>query len=327
MHAIRLREFGPPDNLILEEMDDPHAPEGQVRIAVSAAGVHLVDTTLRRGINRGPFPPLPLPTIPGREVAGVVDEVGEGVDPSWLGRRVVAHLGFVPGGYATRALAKVGSLHALPKGLDEGAAVALIGTGRTTMGILDVADVSAGDVVVVTGAAGGIGSLLVQMSRTRRAVVVGLAGGPDKVAAVRSLGADLAIDHRAPGWPERVTAELGDRRPTIVFDGVGGGLGRAALELLGPGGHMVMFGWAPDGEPTQVTTGDLYRLGITASVAVGPRVLRRPGGLRDLEERALALAAEGEVTVVVDRFPLARAADAHRAIEERRSIGKVILVT
>ena len=106
MHAIRLHEFGPAENLRYEEVPDPEPGPGQVRIAVAVAGVHLVDTTIRSGEQRGPFPLPELPAIPGREVAGVVDTVGAGVDPSWIGRRVVAHLGMASGGYAELAVAR-----------------------------------------------------------------------------------------------------------------------------------------------------------------------------------------------------------------------------
>jgi threonine dehydrogenase-like Zn-dependent dehydrogenase len=100
MHAVRHHSFGPPDVLVLDELPDLEPGAGQVRVAVRASGVHLLDTTLRRGESGGPMPLPELPTVPGREVAGVVDAVGEGVDPAWVGRRVVAHLGMVPGGYA-----------------------------------------------------------------------------------------------------------------------------------------------------------------------------------------------------------------------------------
>ena len=93
MHAIRLHAFGPPENLQYEEVPDPAPAEDQVRIAVQASGVHLIDTTLRSGIQMGPLPLPALPAIPGREVAGLVDGVGPGVDDEWIGRRVVAHLG------------------------------------------------------------------------------------------------------------------------------------------------------------------------------------------------------------------------------------------
>src|SRR5689334_99204 len=136
MHAIRLHEFGPADNLSYEEVDDPKPTGGQVRIAVRAAGVHLVDTTIRSGASGGPFPLPELPAIPGREVAGVVDAVGDAADGSWLGARVVAHLGPASGGYAELAVVDQGSLHRLPDGVSDDVAVAMIGTGRTTMAIL-----------------------------------------------------------------------------------------------------------------------------------------------------------------------------------------------
>ena len=106
MHAIRLHAFGPAANLRYEEVEDPRPGPGQVRIAVAASGVHLIDTALRAGRPMGPLPLPELPTIPGREVAGTVDAVGPDVDEGWVGRRVVAHLGLASGGYAELAVAR-----------------------------------------------------------------------------------------------------------------------------------------------------------------------------------------------------------------------------
>ncbi|MCC5575719.1 zinc-binding dehydrogenase [Microtetraspora sp. AC03309] len=328
MRAIRLHAFGPAENLRYEEVEDPRPAAGQVRVAVRAAGVHLVDTTLRAGnYGGGPIPVPELPTIPGREVAGVVDAVGPGTDPGWLGKRVVTHLGMVPGGYAELAVRDAEAVHELPDGLGYEAAVAMIGTGRTTVGILDVAALTADDVVLVTAAAGGIGNLLVQAALGAGAAVVGLAGGAAKVERVRGLGAAYAVDYNAPDWREEVRAVLGDREVTAVLDGVGGALGRGAMELLGIGGRLILFGWADAaGGPTEITTGDLYARGLTASVAVGPRILRRPGGLRGLEERALAAAATGALVPLTQSFPLKDAAAAHAALESRATMGKVVLV-
>ena len=130
MRAIRLHAFGPAENLVYEEVDDPKPAPGQVRIAVEAIGVHLLDTVIRSGASGGPFPLPELPAIPGREVAGVIDAVGEGVDEAWLGRRVAAHLGMASAGYAELAVAAVESLHPLPDGLPVETAVAAVGTGR-----------------------------------------------------------------------------------------------------------------------------------------------------------------------------------------------------
>ncbi|MFC0625830.1 zinc-binding dehydrogenase [Kribbella deserti] len=326
MHAIRLHEFGPAGNLRYEEAADPVPAAGQVRIKVEAAGVHLVDTVLRAGNAGGaPIAVPDLPTIPGREVAGTVDALGPGTDESWLGRRVVVHLGQVPGGYAELAVAAAEALHPIPEHLDAAEAVAIIGTGRTTMAVLADAHLGPDDVVLITAAAGGIGSLLVQTARNVGATVVGLAGGPAKVEQVRSLGAQIVIDYRDPDWPEQVKAELDGRSVTVILDGVGGEPGKAALDLLGVGGRIVWFGWS-DGEPPTVTTSDIIARGLTVSWAIGPKMFQRPGGLRAFETAALTEAIEGRWKPLTTRFPLAKAADAHQALENRETTGKVVLI-
>ncbi|WP_399886301.1 zinc-binding dehydrogenase [Streptomyces sp. BBFR51] len=324
MHAIRLHAFGPAENLVLDEVEDPAPGPGQVRIAVRAAGVHLLDTALREGI-QGPTPALPdLPTIPGREVAGVVDALGEGTPESLLGSRVVAHLGFAPGGYAELAVADLARLHEIPARLDFAEAVAMIGTGRTAMGILQFAGLGPGSVAVIPAAAGGIGTLLVQYARNAGATVVGLAGGPEKAARVAANGADLAVDYKDPAWPAKVRAHLDGERATVVFDGVGGDVARDAVALLGPGGRHLVFGWSGQG----LHDGVPYLVDGVSQQVLGPVMMQRTGGadpVRTLELRALAQAAEGRLTPAVQRFPLAGAAAAHRALENRETTGKVVL--
>ncbi|WP_435241190.1 zinc-binding dehydrogenase [Streptomyces cucumeris] len=333
MHAVRLHAFGPAENLVLEETEDPEPGPGQVRIAVAAAGVHLLDTALRAGMTSAVHTAPALPTVPGREVAGTVDALGEGTDPAWLGKRVVAHLGMVPGGYAERAVVAAGKLHELPDGLDEAEAVAMIGTGRTTMGILQFAEPAPDDVVIVTSAAGGIGQLLVQYARNAGATVVGLAGGAAKVARVRELGAQIAEDYDDPAWPERVRTALDGRTATVLFDGVGGERARAGIGLLGRGGRHLVFGWSSTGltggGPLELDERELAERGITSVPVLGPPMLERAGGpdpLRTLEERSLAEAAAGRMVPAVQRFPLAEAAAAHRALETRATMGKVVLI-
>ncbi|KAF4406673.1 MULTISPECIES: zinc-binding dehydrogenase [Streptomyces] len=325
MLAIRQYAFGPAENLIPEKVPDPEPGPGQVRVAVAAAGVHLLDTAIRAGAHGGPFPLPELPMTPGREVAGTVEAVGTEADASWAGRRVVVHLGPASGGYAEKALASAESLHPLPDGLTPEQAVAMIGTGRTAMGILETAAITPDDVVAITGAAGGLGTLLVQEARRLGATVIGLAGGPAKTDAVLTNGAHIAVDYTVGGWRERVREALGGRAVTLVLAGVGGEPGRGAFELLAPGGRQIVYGWQPD-SPLYPTDEELAERGVTSLPAIGPRLLNRPGGLRPLETAALEAAATGRLVPAVQAFPLTEAAAAHRALEGRVTRGKVVLV-
>lgn len=327
MKVIRQYEFGGPDRLRFEEAADPWPGVGQVRIAVEASGVHLIDTTIRSGTSFGASPPPDLPMIPGREVAGTIEATGPGVDPAWAGRRVVAHLGTSNGGYASLAIAGVEDALAVPDHVEAASAVAMVGTGRTTLAILDVADIQADDVVLVTGAAGGIGTLLIQAAKAAGATVVGVAGGQQKVAVVERLGADAAIDYSESTnpWPDRVRAALREEKITLALDGVGGDIARKALELVEPGGRLVIFGNA-SGTMMPLSAGDLFSSGVTVAAAIGARLATRPGGIRPLSERALDEAAAGRLLPTIHPpFPLAGAAEAHRAVESRTTIGKVIL--
>lgn len=331
MHAVRLHAFGPAENLVYERTEDPVPGPGQVRIAVAAAGVHLLDTALREG-ERGPYPTtVELPTVPGREVAGTVESVGGGTDAAWLGKRVVAHIGMAPGGYAELAVTEADRLHEIPGGLDAASAVAMIGTGRTALGILGFTPLGPDSVVVVTAAAGGIGTLVVQYAKNAGATVIALAGGPAKVARARAEGADLALDYTRPDWPRaaREHLEAAGLRATVVYDSVGGTTARAAVDLLGPGGQHVVYGWSGeglhDGGPLTFTDEELAERAITSGSVLGPRMIEKGGGLRALETRALAEAAAGRLRPAVQRFPLAEAAAAHRALETRGTMGKVVL--
>lgn len=322
MHAIRLHAFGPADNLRYDELPDLDPALGEVRVAVEASGVHLVDTTLRRG-DPGPIPLPDLPTVPGREVAGVVDRVGAGADESWLGRRVVAHLGPVPGGYADQAVTGVDTLIAVPGQVTLVDAVAALGTGRTALGVLELEPPSAADTVLVPSAAGGLGWLLVQSALRAGARVVAAAGGAERTAALAELGASLVVDYARPGWADEVRDRFDG--VSLVYDGVGGEVGRAALELLQPGGRLVMFGFS-SGAPTRLDSGDLVSRSLSAGWSLGPRMMGLPGGTKGLAERAVARVAAGEWQPLVTTYPLAEAARAHADLEGRRALGKVVLV-
>ncbi|MFJ6676004.1 zinc-binding dehydrogenase [Actinosynnema sp. NPDC091369] len=322
MRAVRLHAFG--EDLRCEHVDDPTPGPGQVRIAVRAAGVHLVDAMIRRG--RAEWVALPdLPAVPGSEVAGVVDAIGRGVDEAWLGERVVTQLGLAGGGYAELAVREVGALHVIPDGLDFPAAVAMICTGSTALGVVDAAAPTPDDVVLVTAAAGGVGTMVTQGAARAGAVVVGLVGCGEKRRVALRAGASIAVDYRRAGWQDEVVVRLGGREVTAVLDGVGGEPGRAAVDLLAPGGRVVLFG-SSSGEVTRLTSEDLFARALTATVAVGPHVAKRSGGLRALEARALTAAATRALTPFVQPFPLAEAGRAHAAMESRHTVGKVVLL-
>jgi NADPH2:quinone reductase len=360
MDAIRHHSFGPPEVLTLEQIPDPAPGPGEVLVDAVAHGVHLLDTSIRRG-EAGPPLPLPtLPTVPGREIGGTVAAVGPGVDASWIGRPVAAHLGAVPdgGGYARRVVVGADKLHALPDGtdgtpLDPADAIAMIGTGRMAVYTLDIAAVTADDVVVVTGAAGGLGTLFVQEALHAGARVVALAGGEAKLKVLRDLVPDeltgrlSLVDYSAPGWTDAARAALGASSATLVLDGVGGDLGTAATALLGDGsssagvfdggssndspphagGRLVAYGWA-SGAPNRYTSwagAEQIESAIEVRYAVGPDAPPM-GDQRPYQERALVNAASGRWRVATHRVPFAEAARAHRELEERRTTGKVVLV-
>lgn len=314
---IRQTEHGGPEVLVVEEVPDLDPGPGQVRVDVAVAGVHLVDTTIRSGAGGPPGSPEP-PTTPGREVAGVVDRVGPDVDPAWVGRRVVAHLGPVGGGYAEQAVTDVDRLHVVPDALALDVAVAAIGTGRTATGVLDLVPLAATDRVVVTAASGGLGSVLVRAGVSAGARTVGLARGQVKTRFVERAAGVAVVDHTLDGWTDRFLQALGGP-PTVVLDGVGGDQARTLRALLTDDGVLATY----TGEDASAF-GD----GPEVRPLLGPALLSRPGGLRSLEEEALARAADGSRTPVVgSRFALADAVAAHRALEARATVGKVVLTT
>ncbi|GIH73885.1 zinc-binding dehydrogenase [Planobispora longispora] len=315
MRAVWLKEFGGPEVLVAGEAPDPVAGPGQALVEVAFANITFVETQFRSG-GFGPFK-AELPVIPGNGVGGVVTAVGPGVDDRLAGRRVITSTGG-SGGYAERVAVDAAGLIEVPDGLELDTAVALLADGRTATMMLRAAGVRAGDRVLVEAAAGGVGTLLVQLARAAGAGVVAAAGGPRKLELARDLGADVTVDYREPDWAEQVRQAVGEL--DVVFDGVGGDIARSAFELLGRGGRMLSYGlaggsWADVPEETAAERGvSLVRAQAT------------PEELRAFTESALAEAAAGRLRPVIgQRFPLERAADAHAAIQSRATVGKTLL--
>ncbi len=202
MKAAVLHAFGPPDRLALEDRPDPRPGPGEVVVEVELASVTFVETQLRAGHPPHPAMAPDLPAILGNGVGGIVVATGDGVDPALAGRRVVTTTGG-RGGYAQRAVADERLLIEIPDGLDTAGAVALLADGRTALMLFEAAGVEPGETVLVEAAAGGVGSLLVQLAAGAGARVVAAAGGERKVKLARSLGAEHAVDYSQPGWAAR----------------------------------------------------------------------------------------------------------------------------
>jgi NADPH2:quinone reductase len=318
VRAVLLREFGPPGRLAVEDMPDPVAGPGQVLIDVQFANITFVETQVRAG--RPPVPAMApqLPVILGNGVGGTVAAVGAGVDPALAGSRVVSTTGG-SGGYAERVAVDAAGLIPVPENLGLAEAVALLADGRTAIALIRSAKVQPGETVLVEAAAGGVGSLLVQLARNSGARVVGVAGGPRKVSVVTGLGADVAVDYAQPGWTDRVRRDAGG--VDVVFDGVGGEIGTSAFGLVDRGGRLCAFGMA---------SGAFTRIADDAAVGRGITVVRgapvSPEQSRALSQAALAEAAADRLRPLIgQRYPLERAADAHAAIESRATVGKTLL--
>lgn len=312
MRAVWLREFGEPEVLAIGEAPDPVAGPGQVVVDVEFANITFVETQFRAG-GSGPFT-AKLPMVPGNGVGGVVAAIGADVPEDLLGARVITSTGG-SGGYAERVAVDAPAVFRVPAEVPLDVAVALLADGRTATMMTRAAGLKTGERVLVEAAAGGVGSLIVQLAKAAGATVVAAAGGARKLAVAKELGADVTVDYTEDGWPDRVGGLV-----DVVFDGVGGDIGRTAFELLGRGGRMVSFGLA---------SGSWTAIGDEEAAAHGVTLVRpsaTPDELRAHTDSALAEAAAGRLHPVIgQRFPLEKAADAHRAIQSRATVGKTLL--
>lgn len=317
MRAVWLREFGAPEVLCLGEAPDPVAGPGQVVVDVEFVNITFVETQFRAS-GGGPFAAT-LPMVPGNGVGGVVASVGAEVAPELVGARVITSTGG-SGGYAERVAVDANAVFRVPAEVAMDTAVALLADGRTATMMTRAAAIRPGERVLVEAAAGGVGSLIVQLAKAAGARVVAAVGGQRKAEVALALGAEVAVDYTDDGWAKRVRDAVG--AVDVVFDGVGGTIARTAFELLDRGGRMVSFGlasgsWAEIGEDEATTRG------VTLV-----RPTATPAELRAYTESALTEAAEGRLRPIIgQRFPLDQAAAAHEAIQSRATVGKTLLET
>jgi NADPH:quinone reductase len=313
MRAIQMQEFGGPEVLQLVELPTPEPAEGEVLIKVGRAGLNYADTHQR---TNSYLAKAMLPLIPGSEVAGVREDTGE---------RVVALCG--SGGYAEYATAPGALTFPIPDGVDDGTALALLLQGLTAWHLYKTcARVQPGESVVIIAAAGGVGSLAVQLGKPLGAGrVVAVASSKEKRDLTLELGADVAVDAAPEGLAERlVEANLGEK-VDAVFEMAGGRVFEECMSALAPFGRCVTYGIASE-EPNTVSTGSLMRrsqavVGFWLMDCIG-----RPAMIDDALADLFARVAAGELRVVVGgTYPLADAAQAQVDMRERRTTGKVLL--
>ncbi|PYS92558.1 MAG: alcohol dehydrogenase [Acidobacteria bacterium] len=316
MKAIRIHELGGADVLRLEEVAKPEVAAGTVLIKTEVAGINYADTMLRKGT----YLTRPsLPFTPGFEVAGRIEEVGAGIEGLRVGQRVMAKM--QGGGYAEYAVVQAGQVTPMPDGLEFGTATALLAQGLTALGLLK--GLQAGQSILVHAAAGGVGSLLVQLAKLKGARVIGTASTAAKLEIVKELGADAAINYTEADWPEQVRAATPNGAGVdLLIEMVGGEVGAQNVKCLAPGATMIIYG-AASGRDFPLSA--LSLLGKHLTVRGYTLYSETEATLAEFTRELMAHVKEHRLQVLVQEFPLAQAADAHRAIEGRQTTGKVVL--
>ena len=321
VRVVQATQFGSPDVLVIRETSDPLAGYAQAVVDVAVVDVLFVETEIRRQ-GGGDYFAVQPPYVPGSGVAGRVMTVGQAVDVGWVGQRVVAYTG-EGGGYVERAVVPADGLIRVPDGLGLAEAAALLHDGNTAVGLFEGTGAVAGEWVLVTAAGGGLGLLLVQLAHAAGARVIAAARGKHKLDLARTLGADVIVDYSEASWLERVVAASGGTGPNVVFDGVGGQIGRDAFEVITRGGRFSAHG-ASSGAFAEIDPEEARWRGVTVR---GIEQVQGRDQWRRRATHALAEAAAGRIKPIIGQtFPLERAADAHAAIESRAVTGKTLLL-
>jgi NADPH2:quinone reductase len=321
MWAIQIEETGGPEVLQWRELPDPEPGEGDVIVEVEAAGLNFVDTYHRSGLYD-----VPLPFVPGLEGAGMVVWAGAAVDSLAIGDRVAWASG--PGSYATLARLPADQVVKVPETVGHEIAAAIPLQGMTAHYLaIDTFPLGEGSRCLIHAGAGGVGLLLIQIAKLRGAEVFTTVGSDDKAELAEAAGADHTIRYRDVDFAEAITEIAGPRPLDVVYDGVGQSVFEQSLTLLRPRGMMVQFGNAsgpvPPLSPLRLMAGgSLY---LTRPTLVD--YVRERGDLERRADDLFGWIASGDLHVRVgEHFALRDAAQAHEALEARRTTGKVLLI-
>jgi NADPH:quinone reductase len=315
MKAIRVHNFGGTENLSLDEIEKPSPRADEILVKTAVAGINFADTMLRNGTY---FFRPPLPFVPGFEVAGTIEEVGSDVQNVQVGQRVLAKM--TGGGYAEFAVTKANQVVAIPNELDFSRATALFVQGLTALGLLKI--LQPGQTILIHAAAGGVGQLLVQLAKLKGAKVIGTASSAEKLEKVTGLGADYGINYTEPNWSEQVLEASDGIGADLIIEMVGGEVGSQNLKCLAQGGTMIIYG-AASAQDFQISA-----LGLMAkdqTVKGYTLYSETQETLANFTGELMEHIINGRLEIMVQEFPLAQAAEAHRAIEGRKTMGKVVL--
>ena len=314
MRAIQITEFGGPEVLRVAELPDPVPGPDEVLLDVTRAGVNYADT---HQAENSYLAPSTLPLVPGMEVVGRTPQ----------GRRVVALTS--SGGYAARATAAPGLSFEVPDGVSDDDALALVAQGTTAWLLLrKTVRMDPGESVVVHAAAGGVGSLAVQLAKRFGAGrVIAVAGSGDKRDLAHELGADAVVDSAAPDMTEALIEANGGRRVDVVLDMVGGRVTDESVRALAPFGRLAFYGMASRELPSPVQPANLMRFSTTVGGMWLPHARLLPGEVMGTAMAELfSLVAAGHLKPVLGgTYPLADAYRAHEALRSRGTIGKLTL--
>lgn len=336
MKAFVLTQYGPAATAFqLQEKPDLQPAEGQVIVEVEAFGLNYADVSARRGTYKDA---PPIPTVIGYEAAGKIISLGKGVTGLQVGQRVASFCRF--GGYATQIAAPATGVVPIPDGMDIGVALALTVQYSTAWYCAQYAtQILPGDHVLIQAAAGGVGTALVQIAKHRGAIVYGTAGSESKLEYLRSLGVDHPINYTKDDFTTKIRSIRGEKGVDIVYDSLGGKAFKQGFQLLGPGGRIVGLGTASrEGKGIFSDIGTLFGFGrywgafllLESRAVIGCNMLRiadhRPQVLKMCLEASVTGAHEGYLKPTVSKvFSYTQLAEANEYIEQRKSIGKVIV--
>ena len=323
MKAIRIHEIGGPEVMQLEEIETPTPRQDEVLIKVAAAGVTQADLAQRQGTYLTPTRP---PMILGMQVAGTVVAHGPEVSTPAVGTRVVS---FVQGGYAEYAIARATTVISIPPHLNFVHAATFPVQGIMAYQLLrESARLQVGESVLVYAAAGGVGTLAVQLAKLMGArIVISTAGNQNKLDLLRRLGADVAINHTDKHWVEQVQEATGGRGADIILEMVGGKWAEQCLQCLAPFGRMVIYGRVSG---LNAHFSDMQLLDKNQAI-IGYWLIgwmsSRPDRTAVAARELIQYLATGKLEIIAEHtFPLAEAVHAHHAIAQRKTTGEVVLL-